>query len=303
MPPRKWCTQRRWEINLEQKAGGGFSTLISPCELHKEQDDIGFITAEHWWRAGWAKVLTRGNERVISHWLGAHHGRSRMLRGRWPLSCDCLDEETYGGAKYGGGVKHIQLGHNIQEKGKSPHAFSPTHAHTYIYTPTPTHTVHTAHSAHICLYRQFDGDDDGDDAGRTLAAFRWLMSSVSFSAVFHPPLESIWCTSPTYINVMYQTVRARENRAAATILPFFAEFYYLCLSHLQALVHKCSCVLSIRFYQLCEVDCTRRSLKVTVPCEQQLFKMIYWYILHAHFIGITLVLVTVFYAWIDLMVS
>lgn len=202
-----------------------------------------------------------------------------------------------------GGVKHIQLGHNIQEKGKSPHAFSPTHAHTYIYTPTPTHTVHTAHSAHICLYRQFDGDDDGDDAGRTLAAFRWLMSSVSFSAVFHPPLESIWCTSPTYINVMYQTVRARENRAAATILPFFAEFYYLCLSHLQALVHKCSCVLSIRFYQLCEVDCTRRSLKVTVPCEQQLFKMIYWYILHAHFIGITLVLVTVFYAWIDLMVS
>lgn len=35
------------EINLEQKAGGRFSTLISPRELHKEQDDIGFITAEH----------------------------------------------------------------------------------------------------------------------------------------------------------------------------------------------------------------------------------------------------------------
>ena len=97
------------------------------------------------------------------------------------------------------------------------------------------------------------------------AAFRWLMSSVIFSCSFLPPLESIGCTSPTDINVMPATVRALENRTASTVLPFFAEFYCLCLSHLQALVHKCSCVLSIRFYQLCGVDCTRRSLKVTVP--------------------------------------
>lgn len=30
-----------------KKASGRFSTLISPRELHKELDDIGFITAEH----------------------------------------------------------------------------------------------------------------------------------------------------------------------------------------------------------------------------------------------------------------
>ncbi len=169
MPPRKWWTQRWWEINLEQKASGGFSTLISPRELHKEQDDIGFITVEHWWRAGWAKVLTRGNERVISHWLGAHHRRSRMLRGRWPLSCDCLDEETYGRAKYGG--LNTCSWDTTFKKGENLLALSQTHIYIYIYIHT-----HTEHSGQICLYGQFDGDDN-DDAGGTPTAFRWLMSA------------------------------------------------------------------------------------------------------------------------------
>lgn len=40
-------TQRRWGINVEQKAGSAFSSLISPRELHEGPDDIGFITAEH----------------------------------------------------------------------------------------------------------------------------------------------------------------------------------------------------------------------------------------------------------------
>lgn len=145
-------TKTAGKLIWNKKASGRLSTLISPRELHKELDDIGFITAEHWWRAGWAKVLTRGNERVISHWLRAHHRRSRMLRGRWPLSCDCLDEETYGGGQVCG-VKHTQMGHKIQEKGK------PSHTQTLPY-------LHTLPSAHICLYRQLDGDGDGDDAGR-----------------------------------------------------------------------------------------------------------------------------------------
>lgn len=42
-----WCTQRRRGINLEQKAGGTFSSLISPRALHEKLDDIGFIAAEH----------------------------------------------------------------------------------------------------------------------------------------------------------------------------------------------------------------------------------------------------------------
>lgn len=87
-----------------------------------------------------------------------------------------------------------------------------------------------------------------------------------------PPLSlpsSLYSFPLSHINVMSLTVRVRENRAASTILPFFSEFYCLCLSHLQALVHKCSCVLSIHFYQLCGLVCMRRSLKVTVPRELQ----------------------------------
>lgn len=41
------CTQKRRGINWEQKAGGTFSSLISPRALHEELDDIGFIAAEH----------------------------------------------------------------------------------------------------------------------------------------------------------------------------------------------------------------------------------------------------------------
>lgn len=89
---------------------------------------------------------------MISHWLRAHHRRSRMLRGRWPLSCDCLDEGTYGRGQVWE-VKHTQMGPEIQEKGKTPHPHKPSH-------------TSTLHPAHICLYRQLDGDGDGDDAGR-----------------------------------------------------------------------------------------------------------------------------------------
>lgn len=193
----KWCIQRRWEINFEQKASGRYSTLISPCELHKEQDDIGFITAKHWWRAGWAKVLTRGNERAISHWLGAHHRSSRMLGGRWPLSCDRLDEETYGRAGYEGLNTHSWA----SRAGKT--LLDSVYKHS-----TPTHP------AHICLHRQLDGDGDDEDAdaGRTPTAFRWLMSA--FLLLLNPygalPPRALRLP-PSHINVMSPTVRARER--------------------------------------------------------------------------------------------
>lgn len=77
-----------------------------------------------------------------------------MLRGRWPLSCDCLDEETYCRARYVGLNTHSwDTAFNERE--------------TLMY-------AHTVHSAHICWYRQLDGDGDDEDAGagRTPTAFR-----------------------------------------------------------------------------------------------------------------------------------
>lgn len=180
------------KLILEQKKKNSsrFSTLISPCELHKEQDDIGFITVEHWWRAGWAKVLTRGNERAISHWLRAHHRLSRMLRWRWPLSCDCLDEGTYGRAKYGG-VKHTHTsGPQHSRKGKTlMHSVRHTqYKHSYTYTYT------------LCIQRPFVCID----SLMVMAMMMTLMlgeprlhsGDLCQVSAFLFPLESIWCTSP-----------------------------------------------------------------------------------------------------------
>lgn len=78
---------------------------------------------------------------MISHWLGAHHARSRMLGGHWPLSCDRLDEETYGGAKNEGLNTHSwaqTLKKNICTLSLSIHSFL----------------------AVLFLYGQFDGDCD-----------------------------------------------------------------------------------------------------------------------------------------------
>lgn len=107
---------------------------------------------EHWWRAGWAKVLTRGNERAISHWLRAHHRLSRMPRGRWPLSCDCLDEGTYGGAKYGGLNTHTA---GAQHSRKRKTLMCKT-----LSTQTPPH-LHVLLT--LCVRRPFVWQLDGDD--------------------------------------------------------------------------------------------------------------------------------------------
>lgn len=259
----------------------------------------------------WMRESADERERASDQSLAGcpSHTRSRMLRGRWPLSCDCLDEETYGRAKYGGLNTH-SWATTLKER-ENPHAISHIHTQTRVYKHPHTCT-YTACIQHTFVWI---------DSLMLMVMMMTLMpvepqmhsgdlcqvSAILLLFFFPSLLESIWHTSPLlslpHINVMSPTVRARESTAASTVFPFFAEFYCLCLSHLQALVHKCSCVLSTRFYQLCGVDCTRRSLKVTAPREQQLFKMIYWYILHAHFIGITLVLVTAFCAWRDLMLS
>ena len=131
------------------------------------------------------KVLTRGNERVISHWLGAHHRRSRMLRGRWPLSYDCLDEETYGRAR-AQGVKRAQLGHNNQRKGTLMHPA----AHMHHWQRTHSHTC-----TYTCLYRQFDSVDDAADCIQVTYVKCQFFRSIPLLSL--PPLESICCTSPT----------------------------------------------------------------------------------------------------------
>lgn len=48
MPPRKRGHEDAVELSLEEKKTSvRFLTLISPRELHEQQDDIGFITVEH----------------------------------------------------------------------------------------------------------------------------------------------------------------------------------------------------------------------------------------------------------------
>lgn len=134
-------------------------------------------------------------------------------------------------------------------------------------------------------------------------AFRWLMSSVSFSTpfLFIPPSPSIHMLhfphslsrSLSHIHVVFLRARVRESRAASVVLSFLAAFYCLCLSYLQALLHKCSYVLSIRFYQPRGVYCAGRSLKVTAPHKLQLLKAIYWYTFHNYFATLTLTSFTV----------
>lgn len=80
---------------------------------------------------------------MISHWLGAHHRRSRMLRGRWPLSCDYLDM-----AGPSTGVKHTHLGLNIQEKGENLHILTQTQTH--IDSNTCTYTLDIQHTF-VCI--------------------------------------------------------------------------------------------------------------------------------------------------------
>lgn len=297
MLPRKWCTQRRWEINLEQKASGSFSTLISPCELQGAE--------WHWFyyrrapMTSWMSESADERERASDHSLAGCP--SRALKDAERTLASVMWSPGWGDLGQGQvwGVKHTQLGHNTKEKGKSPHVhtlYKPSHTYTHTQCAVNTHLfVQTA----WWWWRWW---------------WRWCWPSPGCFQVTYIKCQPLCSFSPSsWIHMMHlflilmsclwQWGRERESRAASTVLPFFAEFYCLCLSHLQALVHKCSCVLSIHFYQLCGVDCTRRSLKVTVPREQQLFKLIYWYILHTHFAGITLVLVTDFYAWVDLMDS
>lgn len=104
-------------------------------------------------------MLTRENERVISHWLSARHRRSRMLRGHWPLSCDCLEEEPHSRAKYEG-LNTNTCATTFKER-ENAKALSETQADKYVYIHTQPH-----------MYSQLDGDDDGADTGRTLTAFR-----------------------------------------------------------------------------------------------------------------------------------
>lgn len=68
------------------------------------------------------------------------------------------------GAKHGGLNTHSWA--TTFKKRENPHA----HAYIYIIYTLPHLHLHTAHSAHICLYRQLDGD--GGDDGGTPTAFR-----------------------------------------------------------------------------------------------------------------------------------
>lgn len=275
------------------------SSLISLCELHKEQYDIGFITAEHRWRAGWVKVLTRENERVISHWLSAHHRRSRMLRGHWPLSCDCLEEEPHGRAKYEG----LNTNTHVPQHSRKEKTLMQVYVHSHIYT---------LHIQYTFVYRQLDGDDDGADAGRTLTAFRWLMSSVSFSALFlffpslhlnpYGALPPTLCVSPSYINVMSPTVRVSESRAASTVLLFFS--FIACVYHTFRLWCTSAAVYSA-FTFISSVELTAQGVawRLQCPLSRSYSKLYIDISLTPILLTLTLVLVTVFYAWIDLMVS
>ena len=119
--------------------------------------------------------------------------------------------------------------------------------------------------------------------------------------MLHFPHGLFLCLS--HINVMFLRREAWRAHSCLHRLAVLCFLLLPCLSYLQALLHKCSCVLGIHFYQPLVVDCTRRSLKVAVPHQLQPFKTMYWYILHYHFIALTLILVTFFYAWIGLMAN
>lgn len=208
-----------------EKAGSRFSTLISLCELHTEQNDIGFITAKLWWRARWVKVLTRGNGRAFTHWLRAHHRRSRVLRGRWPLSRDWLDEEGQVS-----GVKRTHSWGTISEKRENVRSVghnNPAHLHR-LYNYTFTHT---------CLYRQLEchGDDDNADAGGTSTAFRWLTVYQLLSLLSYP------CVAQS---CFYRLAVLYRVLLPVSVTPSgFAAHVHLCTQHsvlsaLQSRLHK-----------------------------------------------------------------
>lgn len=104
-----------------------------------------------------------------------------------------------------------------------------------------------------------------------------------------PPLKSICCTPPPPppLTVCFSSCLILMScfwwsTAASTTLLFSAAFYYLRLSRLQALLHKCSWVLHMHFYQPRGLDRTERRLKVTVthhhnqPCVETSFTNIGW---------------------------
>lgn len=91
------------------------------------------------------------------------------------------------------GVKHTQLGHNIQGKGKPSCVKHLAHKHPRTYTCCS----HCAFSAHLSDSLMVMMVMLTVMLGEPQLQFRWLMSSVIFSAPsLHPP-EAIWCPSPT----------------------------------------------------------------------------------------------------------
>ena len=134
----------------------------------------------------------------------------------------------------------------------------------------------------ICSCRQHNGGDD-DDGDRTPTPFRWLMSSVTFSAPFfssswihmvhfpHSLPFSLYSFPLSHINVMSLTVRVRDNRAAPSRCSLLS--FIVCVCHTFRLWCTTAAVYSA-FTFISSVELTARVVAWRLQCPMSCRKAI-----------------------------